>query len=178
MEPAEPQPGQSRHGELVRIRRSERDGVFAITAVGELDMSNVEALRESTLQIPNHALGVVIDLGAVTFMDSATVGLLFELRQSLARRSQGLAILAPGGSPADRVLEITGFEPSQRLDVELPEAIALLRERFAERGDGAAPSASAEEAAGAPPEDEEQGGGRPPGRRRAGRARPRSDEPV
>lgn len=92
------------------IEHCDRDGVRVIAVAGELDVSNVEALRRAVGELSNDALGVAIDLSAATFIDSATVGLLFKLRSSLSRRGQVLCVVCPPDSGPRRVLELTGFD--------------------------------------------------------------------
>jgi anti-anti-sigma factor len=112
---------------LARIERAESDGVYALCVVGELDISNVGVLRDAAMQIPNEALGLVIDLTDTGFIDSATVGLLFELQESLARRSQALRVVCPAGMPAERVLEMMSFDSGARAQVTVEQAAEAIR---------------------------------------------------
>lgn len=112
---------------LARIERGEDDGVHWVAVAGELDISNVAVLRDAALQIPNEALGLVVDLSSGTFIDSATVGLLFELRQSLARRSQALRVVCPAGTPAERVLEMMAFDSESRSEPTVAAAAEAIR---------------------------------------------------
>jgi anti-anti-sigma factor len=116
-------------GELIlaRIERGETDGVCSITVAGELDISNVDTLRDAAMQVPNQALGLVVDLSETTFIDSATVGLLFELKQSLLRRSQALRVVCPAGTPAERVLEMMSFDKATRSESSAEEAAEAIR---------------------------------------------------
>ncbi len=112
---------------LARIERSERDGVSIVTAAGEIDISNVDLLRDAAMETPNHALGLVVDLSDARFIDSATVGLLFELQQSLARRSQGLRVVCPEGTPAERVLQMMSFDSQIRAEPTAELAAQAIR---------------------------------------------------
>ena len=69
----------------------------------ELDISNVGTLEDVTFDLPNDALGIVLDLSSATYIDSATLGLLFRLHRSLKRRGQALRVVCPPGSSARRV---------------------------------------------------------------------------
>lgn len=111
------------------IEPSVHDGVHALVVTGELDISNVGALRDGAAQVPNDALGVVVDLSEATFIDSATVGFLFELRQILDHRGQALQIVCPPGTPAERVLTMTSFDPRARDEPDLQAAVAEVRRR-------------------------------------------------
>ncbi len=130
MGPEQVAAGGARPGQ---VSREEHDGVFVVTVRGELDISNVAELREAVMQIPNSALGLVVDLCATQFIDSATVGLLFELRHALERRSQGLRVVCPGGSPAARALELMSFD-GHALDAgTAAAAAAAIRRELAPR---------------------------------------------
>jgi anti-anti-sigma factor len=80
---------------LTRSRRP--DGVIQLTAVGDIDMSNTDALAEAieTTQGP-----LVIDLTAVEYLDSAGLNVLF--RHSDRVELIATPLLAP-------VLEISGL---------------------------------------------------------------------
>jgi anti-anti-sigma factor len=108
---------------LVEIERSEHDGVRVVTVTGELDISNVAALEDATFDLPNDALGIVLDLCAATYIDSATLGLMFKLQRSLQRRGQILRVACAPGSSPQRVLELTGF--GQEVDWESDRAAAI-----------------------------------------------------
>lgn len=113
--------------QLAGIELTEHDGVYTLVVSGELDISNVGALRAAAMQTPNRALGLVVDLCAASFIDSATVGLLFELRQSLARRGQALRVVCPPDGAAGRVLEMMSFDSDARNEPTAELAIAAIR---------------------------------------------------
>ncbi len=113
--------------ELAQIESGERDGVHTLAVSGELDISNVGQLREAVAEIPNDSLGLVVDLSEATFVDSATVGFLFELKHSLEQRAHALRVVAPAGSPAERVLSMTAFDGAVRGEGSLDEAVQAIR---------------------------------------------------
>jgi hypothetical protein len=55
------------------------------------------------------------------------VGLLFELQQSLRRRSQALRVVCPAGTPAERVLEMMSFDSEARGEPTVAEAAEAIR---------------------------------------------------
>jgi anti-anti-sigma factor len=118
---------------LAKIERREDDDVFTVAVSGELDISNVEALRDAAMTIPNSALGLVVDLSATEFIDSATVGLLFELQQSLPRRGQALRVVCPPGTAAERVLAMMSFDGRVRDRATTADAIAAIRREVRRR---------------------------------------------
>ena len=118
---------------LARVQSSERDDVRVVAVSGEVDASNVQVLRDATLDLRNDALGIVLDLSEASFIDSATIGLLFELDNALSRRRQALRIVCPEGSPADRLLELTAFDPDTLAERECDAAITAIRQQLSLR---------------------------------------------
>jgi len=113
---------------LAQIELTEQEGVRVVSVTGELDISNVGALEDATFDLSNDALGIVVDLSAATYIDSATLGLLFKLHGSLKRRGQVLRVVCPPGSSARRVLELTGFVRETPLAHDRDAAIAAIRD--------------------------------------------------
>jgi anti-anti-sigma factor len=112
---------------LAEFEVAEREGVRIVAVAGELDISNVNALEDATFDLPNDALGMVLDLSAATYIDSATLGLLFKLNRGLERRGQSLRVVCPPGSSARRVLELTGFGRDSPPEQDRDAAIAAIR---------------------------------------------------
>jgi anti-anti-sigma factor len=111
----------------MRLERSDAQGVRVVQVAGELDMSNVSALRDATSALPNDALGIVVDLRATSFIDSATIGLLYELHSALGRRRQALRVLCAAGSSPRRVLAMMAFDPESLSEQDPDAAIAAIR---------------------------------------------------
>jgi anti-anti-sigma factor len=77
---------------------------------GEIDLSNAAAVRQIMEQhITRDHDDVVLDLGAVEYLDSASLHLLTEIGQLLRVRRQRLVLVAPNGSPAHTILAISGL---------------------------------------------------------------------
>jgi anti-sigma B factor antagonist len=67
---------------------------------GEIDMSNAgEVGAAITGRVTSDAVAVVLDLGAVDYLDSAGIHVVFELRERLSRRGQEIRLVVPSGSP-------------------------------------------------------------------------------
>ena len=85
--------------ELSRLELSGDDVVVARLS-GEIDMSNAnEVGDELSSAVPNTALGLVLDLTALTYLDSSGVHLVFDLAERLRRRQQQLRVVVPSGAP-------------------------------------------------------------------------------
>jgi anti-anti-sigma factor len=69
---------------------------------------------------------MVVDLSAVTYLDSAGINLLFALGDKLRGRQQHLAVVVRDASPIARMLQITGLGLRVPVRDSLDEAIAQL----------------------------------------------------
>jgi anti-anti-sigma factor len=92
---------------------------------GEVDMTNAgyvgDELRAS---VPNDAESLVVDLTETRYIDSAAIGLLFELARRLGRRRQALRLVVPESSPLGRVLEITEINTTAEIHETVDSAVA------------------------------------------------------
>jgi anti-anti-sigma factor len=119
------------HAALARVEIAQREDVCVIEVSGELDISNVGKLRDAAYDLPNHGFGLVVDLTRTRFIDSTTVGLLFELRAGLSRRRQALRVVCGAGSNPRRLLEVTAFPREALADDDVASAIASIRAELA-----------------------------------------------
>jgi anti-anti-sigma factor len=77
--------------------------------VGDIDLTNVDDLAATFARtVENTALGLVVDLTAVTYLDSTGLRLLFRLARALEDRQQDLRLVLPHASPLRRVLTLAG----------------------------------------------------------------------
>ena len=107
---------------------TERTADLVVAVIdGEVDPSNARALgRELTAGVPNDAMGVVLDLSAVAYLDSSGVQMVFELAERLDARQQGLAVVVPDGAPARKVLDIVSLDSTAALVGTRDEAVGRL----------------------------------------------------
>jgi anti-sigma B factor antagonist len=81
---------------LVDLNIESRDRLVVARLDGEIDLSNaVELGAAITSRVPNDALGLVIDLTRVDYLDSAGIHVLFELRDRLRTRGQEIRLVVP-----------------------------------------------------------------------------------
>jgi anti-sigma B factor antagonist len=88
-----------------------RQGRIALAIVaGEIDMSNASSVRQriSEFVTPDDD-AVVIDLGSLSFIDSAGLHAVVELGTLLAERRQRLLLSVAPGSHVERAVEIVGM---------------------------------------------------------------------
>lgn len=83
---------------------------------GELDLSNVDELREELTQAtPNDAVGIVFDLSEVEYLDSGGLRMIQLLREDLRVRSQRLLLVIPDDSVIRDVLRLAGLDWSDQI---------------------------------------------------------------
>jgi anti-anti-sigma factor len=105
------------------------DGIVLASLSGEIDLSNAAEITDALLgRVPNEALGLVIDLSEVSYIDSAGVRMLAELDHRLGWRAQTLRVVAPEESRSRRVLEIAGLERVLSLDTTVEAARTSVRD--------------------------------------------------
>jgi anti-anti-sigma factor len=93
-----------------------RGEVVIAHLTGEIDMSNAENIGAAILESTgNEALGVVLDLSDVRYLDSAGIYVVFGMRSRLEARGQLLRLSVPEGSPVDDALRLAGVQ--RRVDV-------------------------------------------------------------
>ena len=101
---------------------SRAEGAATIIApAGEVDLVTVHQLRETLRAAARESRRVVIDLRAVTFMDSSGLRLLVELQRASA--ADGFAfVVVRGPRSLQRLLELSGLEGRVRMVDDLAEA--------------------------------------------------------
>ncbi len=114
-------------GELATLRVRERGAIVMATVEGEIDLSNTAGLlNELVSAVPNTAAGVLLDLTALVFLDSAGIHMLYDLAERLATRQQGFAVVLEPGAPPRRAIEVSGVEPAAWLHDDRAAGLAAL----------------------------------------------------
>lgn len=86
-----------------------RDGAVVVSLAGELDLYNAEEVRTALLDaLVDGPELFIVDLEAVTFIDSTALGVLIEARSRMNDRS-GFRLAAPG-LEVRRALEVSGLD--------------------------------------------------------------------
>jgi anti-anti-sigma factor len=107
---------------LADIQFSDRERVVIARLTGEIDLSNADGIEGAIAEAtPNHALALILDIGALDYLDSAGIHLIYTLREKLRARGQSLRLVIPADSPANDALRLAGV--SRNIDtVESLEA--------------------------------------------------------
>lgn len=103
-----------------------------ITAAGEIDLTNAQGLRDALLSALNAgALGLVVDLTAATFLDSAGVTALVRAARR-ATATEATLRLAVTSSSVLRVIDLVGIGTLIEVHPGVAEAVASLPAQCAE----------------------------------------------
>jgi anti-anti-sigma factor len=93
--------------EPARLEASVSDGILVARMGGEIDLSNSREIRAPLIrEMNNSLLGLVIDLTKVTYLDSAGIRTIFELREDLDTRGLELRLVVPRGSIVATALDL------------------------------------------------------------------------
>jgi anti-anti-sigma factor len=113
---------------LSDVRFETIDRVVVARLEGEIDMSNATELGAAiTARVPSDAPAVVLDLGAVEYLDSAGIHVVFELRERLKRRGQEIRLVVAPDSPIATALHYAGVPGTIGAADTVGDAIADLR---------------------------------------------------
>lgn len=81
-----------------------------IAPEGDLDISTVDEFRAELIDALNTMPGgFVIDLGALDFIDSTGLGAVIEAHNRLRREERPVAIVAPTGTSAALIFNLSGL---------------------------------------------------------------------
>jgi anti-anti-sigma factor len=92
---------------LVDSTLTRLDGRSVMRFTGEIDLSNTDQVENQVLAAAVTGAPVVLDLGGLTYLDSAGLHLLYRLTHGPAARN-GLRMVAPVGCRARTVIDLAG----------------------------------------------------------------------
>jgi anti-sigma B factor antagonist len=81
-----------------------------ITPEGELDYTRIDEFRNALSQADAAAVAIIVDLTAVSFIDSSGLGALVDLHNRVRRENRLVAVVAPGGTAAAVLLNLSGLQ--------------------------------------------------------------------
>ena len=106
---------------------SYHDSVGVVKLAGEVDIVQAHGLRERLLgAVRNEDLGLVVDLGGATYIDSVGVSLLFELAERLSLRQLRLAVVLPDSGLVKRVIKIVNLDSVAEIHPSVGDALSAL----------------------------------------------------
>jgi anti-anti-sigma factor len=113
---------------LAQLQLDEEDGVTIASVEGEIDLSNAAELEMAISHaVANEAVGLVVDLAGVDYLDSSGVTLLFNLARRVSRRQQEFVVVVPGEAHVREILTLSGATEALALHDTLPEALSQLQ---------------------------------------------------
>ena len=87
-------------------------GVVTASLAGEIDLSNASRLLATiTHEVPNEAVGLIMDLSEVGYMDSSGLRMLLELAKRLGWRDQTMRVVVADDARIRRIMSLSGVEP-------------------------------------------------------------------
>jgi anti-anti-sigma factor len=109
---------------LADIEFSTLDRVLVAQVSGEIDVSNADQLGGVMSDATgNDLLALVLDLGAVDYLDSAGIQLIYRLDAGLKARGQTLRLVIPDGSPVRYTLRLAGLTNHLEMLQSVDEAL-------------------------------------------------------
>lgn len=103
------------------------NGGTVVRLAGELDKFAADAVRDRLTALSGRD-PLVVDLGGVSFIDSAGLHCLFAVARAVAARQGRLACIVPPDSPIRRVLELVHLGSVSPLCATLEEAEQAARQ--------------------------------------------------
>jgi anti-sigma B factor antagonist len=111
--------------ELAEVHEQWREDLPIGGVKGEIDASNSAAVgTRLRALLANHSLGLIVDLTATTYIDSAGINMLFVLGDELRTRQQELRIVVGPSTPIARMLAITGLDRTYRAHATVEDALS------------------------------------------------------
>lgn len=102
------------------IATSRSDGVSVVSVTGEIDLTNADAMQAAVEGTATPV--VVLDLSAVTFLDSSGIRAIDHARRDLLAGERALVVVSPPDTPSAWTLRVAGFDPglvAESLDAAL-----------------------------------------------------------
>ncbi|MEV4798939.1 STAS domain-containing protein [Nonomuraea sp. NPDC049421] len=110
--------------DVLEMSRHHHGGSVVVRLAGEMDVDNVSQVRKCLDEaVAAHDSTLVVDLTALTFIDTTGLGVLVRLLASLRERDRTMALVAPDGQVLRR-LRRTNLAPLFPIYDTLPEALA------------------------------------------------------
>ena len=115
---------------LAQLDLDEQNGITIASVDGEIDLSNAAELEVAISHaVGNEALGLVVDLDGVDYLDSSGVTLLFNLARRVSRRQQAFVVVVPGEAHVREILSLSGATEALALHESLADALSELNRR-------------------------------------------------
>jgi anti-anti-sigma factor len=111
-------------GAVLEVSRREVSGAAVLRAAGEVDLTNADELQRAIEE--TIAPAVVLDLEALTYLDSSGIRAIERGYRRLLGEQRSLAIVCPPKTAAGWTFRVAGFDP-RLLRESVDEALALVQ---------------------------------------------------
>ncbi len=112
---------------LADVRFERADGIVVAHLQGEVDMSNADELGAAISgELGNAAMAVVVDLSEVSYLDSAGIHVVFELRARVQSRGQDIRLVVVPDSPIASALDYADVPRTIGVAPTVADALAAL----------------------------------------------------
>ena len=95
---------------------------MVVFAVGEIDLATSPTLQEALVEAVESRRHLVVDLSAVSFLDSTGLGVLIRTQKRIAATHKSMSLVGPTGMVA-KVLRITGIDEAIPVHPNLDTAL-------------------------------------------------------
>lgn len=99
------------------------DGSMVVFAAGEIDLATSPTLREVMVEAVESQRHLIVDLSAVSFLDSTGLSVLLRTNQRIAATHKSMSLVGPTGIVA-KVLRITGVDQAIPVHPNLDTALS------------------------------------------------------
>jgi anti-anti-sigma factor len=104
----------------VTVTTEPSGSTIAVKLAGEIDLANADDVAQAVdAAITNQSFDAIIDVAGITYIDSVGMRYLFTLAARLNTAQIRLRFLAPLGTPARRVIELSGLNAVAPVDPPL-----------------------------------------------------------
>jgi anti-sigma B factor antagonist len=102
------------------------DGCSVVFAVGEIDLAASPVMREVMAEAVESGRHVIVDLSAVSFLDSTGLSVLLGTQKTIAATHKSMRLAGPSGFVA-KVLGITRVDEAMPVHPDLDSALSATR---------------------------------------------------
>lgn len=112
---------------LAEVTVERHPGAVVVAIAGEIDLSNVDEIRTALVEAVDHdTTGLVLDLGATTYLDSTGIRMLFELAHKMQTRRRRLRIVVTDQALVRRVIVLTQLEDRVPIDATVERSLLAM----------------------------------------------------
>ena len=106
----------------------DESGVVVASVAGDVDLGDTAEVNGRVLgAVTNEAIGLVVEMTGVRYIDSAGIQMLFQFARALEAGRQTMALVIGADSPLRGLLDITGLPQAVPVCADVAAAVASVR---------------------------------------------------